>query len=410
MSVLGNQSPDPAAISPKNANPIIQFFKLETAGAFILAALTLIALVISNSPLYEVYRDILTTPISVSVGSAGLNKPILLWINDGLMAIFFCLVAIEIKRKVFANPDIGWRQLAFPATGAMGGLLVPALIFLAFNADYPEYRDGWAIPSATDIAFSLGVLTLLGDRVPGSLKLFLIMLAVIDDLAAIVIIALFYTSDLSLFALSLAGLGVAVLALMNRFKVVYTIAYIWVGVFLWVCMVKSGVHATLTGVLVGFALPMGVRGEHGVSPSNQMEHDLKFWVNYIHLPLFAFANAGVPLAGVNLAMLMEPLPLGIALGLFLGKPLGVSLFVWLGSRMHLFNLPEGVTWRQFFGVAVLTGIGFTMSLFIGTLAFGDELIMRIRIGVLLGSLLAAVVGVAILLATTKPMAAGKTLS
>lgn len=383
---------DPQVELSNSRNRIIEFFKLETSAAVILAAVTLLALIISNTPLYVPYSEILTTPISVQIGSAGLNKPILLWINDGLMAIFFCLVAIEIKRKVFAAPDIGWPDLALPSIGALGGIAVPAMIFLAINANHPEFRDGWAIPAATDIAFSLGVLMLLGNRVPESLKLFLIMLAVMDDLAAIVIIALFYTSKLSILSLGLASIGVLTLLAMNRYRVQYTIAYIWVGIFLWVCMVKSGVHATLTGVILGFALPMGVKGDHGISPSVQMEHDLKYWVTYMHLPLFAFANAGVPLTGVSIAMFAEPIPLGIALGLFIGKPLGVTVFVYLGTLFKLVRLPQYVSWTQFIGVAILTGIGFTMSLFIGTLAFGEELIMRIRLGVLAGSFAAALTG------------------
>lgn len=380
---------------------IIQFFKLETSGAIILGVVTLSALIISNTPLYEIYREILTTPISVQVGSAGLNKPVLLWINDGLMALFFCLVAIEIKRKVFAAPDIGWSDMALPAVGAVGGICIPALIYLLININHPEFQQGWAIPAATDIAFSLGVLMVLGTRVPDSLKLFLIMLAVMDDLAAIIIIAVFYTSNLSFVSLGLAGLGVVALVAMNRMRVTYIIAYIWVGIFLWVCMVKSGVHATLTGVVLGFAIPMGIKGSHGISPSLQMEHELKFWVTYMHLPLFAFANAGVPLTGVSLSLMLEPVPLGIAMGLLLGKPLGVTFFVWLGTRFKIIGLPKGSTWPQFIGVAVLTGIGFTMSLFIGTLAFGEELIMRIRLGVLAGSFAAAIIGYVILSLATR---------
>jgi len=383
---------DPQIELSGSRNRIIEFFKLETFGAVLLVTATLLALIISNTPLYIPYREILTTPISVQIGSAGLNKPILLWINDGLMALFFCLIAIEIKRKVFAAPDIGWSDLALPSFGALGGIAVPAMIYLAVNSNYPEFQRGWAIPAATDIAFSLGVLMLLGNRVPESLKLFLIMLAVLDDLAAIIIIALFYTSELSLFSLGLAAIGVIALLLMNRFRVTYIIAYIWVGLFLWVCMVKSGVHATLTGVLLGFALPMGIKGKQGISPSMQMEHELKYWVTYMHLPLFAFANAGVPLTGITLSLLFEPVPLGIALGLIIGKPLGVTVFVYLGTLFKLVRLPEHVSWTQFIGVAILTGIGFTMSLFIGTLAFGEELIIRIRLGVLAGSFVAALSG------------------
>ena len=373
-------------------NKIIQFFKMETSGAILLIVMTALALIISNSPWYPYYNAILTTPISIYFGTAGLDKPVLLWINDGLMAIFFCMVAIEIKRKIYADPSVGWKHMAFPGIGAAGGVLIPALIYILLNYSHSEYIHGWAVPTATDIAFSLGILMLLGDRVPASLKLFLIMLAVMDDLSAIVVIALFYTGNISLMALALTVAATIILFTMNYFKVKYVIAYIWVGIFVWICMIQSGVHATLTGVFVGFALPMGIKGEHGVSPSLQMEHELKHWVNYMHLPIFAFANAGVPLTGVSLSLLLEPLPMGIALGLFIGKPLGVFSFVWGAVRIGWIKLPDDLDWQQIFGVAMLAGVGFTMSLFIGTLAFGDELLMRIRIGVLTGSFIAAVSG------------------
>ncbi len=371
---------------------LVQFFKMETAGAVLLIVVTTVALIISNSPLYPVYNQFLTTPISVAFGDNGLSKPVLLWINDGLMAIFFCLVAIEIKRKIYADPNVGWRHLAFPASGALGGIILPATIFILINFNHPQYINGWAIPTATDIAFSLGILLLLGNRVPDTLKLFLVMLAVMDDLSAIVVIALFYTGKISFVSLMLTIAGTLALFVMSYFKVRFVIAYIWVGVFVWVCMINSGVHATLTGVLVGFAVPMGIKGDHGVSPSIQLEHELKHWVNYMHLPLFAFANAGVPLTGVSLSLMLEPLPMGIALGLLLGKPIGVFGFVWGAAKLKLVSLPNDLTWQHIAGVSLLTGIGFTMSLFIGTLAFGDELIVRIRIGVLVGSVVAGVLG------------------
>lgn len=372
-------------------NKLTNFFKLEAAGGIILLIVTACALIISNSFLYPWYKSILTTPISVQVGEFGINKPVLLWVNDGLMAIFFCLVAIEIKKKLFSNPEHLKEQVAFPVIGALGGVVVPALIFLLFNMEKPENIRGWAIPTATDIAFSLGVLSLFGSRVPTSLKLFLVLLAVIDDLSAIIVIALFYSSKISLLSLAFAGIGCCALFILNRYKVPYIVWYIIIGIFLWVCMVKSGVHATLTGVVVGLALPMHTKDDMQ-SPLEKMEHDMKNWVAYFHLPLFAFANAGVPLTEVSFGKLLEPLALGIALGLFIGKPLGVIGFVWLGCKMKLFKFPEGVNWLMFSGVALLTGIGFTMSLFIGTLAFEEELMVDIRIGVLTGSFLATAVG------------------
>jgi NhaA family Na+:H+ antiporter len=388
----------------ENTSQLVNFFKLEAASGIILIAVTILALVISNSVFYPLYKAFLTTPLSIQFGELGLNKPVLLWINDGLMAIFFCSVAVEIKKKLFSDPQKMKEQITFPAIGALGGVIVPALIFLFFNINHPENMRGWAIPTATDIAFSLGVLALFSTRVPVSLKLFLVLLAVIDDLSAIIIIALFYTGKLSLLSLALAAVGCVALFALNRFKVNATIWYIMVGFFLWVCMVKSGVHATLTGVIVGLSLPMHAKGGMP-SPLDKMEHDMKYWVAYFHLPLFAFANAGVPLTEISFGRLMEPLALGIALGLFIGKPLGVMGFTWLAYKMKLFRFPEGINWLMFIGVAVLTGIGFTMSLFIGTLAFEEELMVRIRIGVLTGSFLAAGVGCLLIWLATRKQAA-----
>ena len=374
----------------------IQFFKLEAASGIILIIITILTLLISNSSLYPLYKNVLTIPVIVQIGSFGLDKPILLWINDGLMAIFFCSVAIEIKRKILQDKNSDYKtvlsQVKLPAIGALGGIIIPALIFVIINIFDHKFLRGWAIPTATDIAFSLAILSLFGSKIPPFFKLFLVMLAVIDDLVAIIIIALFYTSNLSVFSLSLAFIGLVILFILNRLKVNYIMSYVWVGAFLWVCMIKSGVHATLTGVVVGFALPITSNNQNSLSPLIIIEHELQRWVPYFILPLFVLANAGVPLSDVSFAKLLEPLSLGIALGLAVGKPLGVILFVLWAKRIDIISLPNDFDLKLFIATAMLTGIGFTMSLFIGTLAFEETLIMSIRIGVLTGSTIAAIAG------------------
>ncbi len=377
----------------KVLSAIRRFLQLEAASGLILMGAALAALVIANSPLAWLYDGLLSTRLAITVDGAGLDKPLLLWINDGLMAIFFLLVGLEIKRELVSGELSTWNKAALPAIAAVGGVVLPALVYLAVTWNTPEWRDGWAIPAATDIAFALGVLSLLGSRVPAALKIFLLALAIIDDLGAIVIIALFYTANLSLLSLGLAGLGlVALLAL--RIAGVRSLApYLLVGIFLWICVLKSGVHATLAGVAVAAFIPADRRGEESEGPLEHLEHALHPWVAYAIMPLFAFANAGVSLAGISFASLAEPLPLGIALGLILGKQVGVMAFAWLATRLRLAALPDGVTWRAFYGVALLTGVGFTMSLFIGTLAFADPAAgVGVRVGVLLGSLVAALAG------------------
>lgn len=386
-------------------NKFVKFFKLETSSGIVLLSITLISLILSNSGFYPIYKEILTIPVIIKIGSFAIDKPILLWINDGLMAIFFCSITIEIKQKFLYSPTNNYKELVsqikFPAIGALGGILVPALIYVLINSFTPQFLRGWAIPTATDIAFSLAILSLFGNRIPLYLKLFLVALAVMDDLSTILVIALFYTSKLSILSLSFALAGSIILFILNRLKVTYTIAYIWIGIFLWVCMIKSGVHATLTGVIVALALPRISKSEHSHSPLMLIEHELRLWVPYFILPLFIFANAGVPLGEISFGKLLEPLSLGIAVGLALGKPLGVSGFVYIAHKMKWISLPEDFDWKLFGGVAMLTGIGFTMSLFVGTLAFGEELIRSIRIGVLVGSVIAAIIGYAILYIFTK---------
>jgi NhaA family Na+:H+ antiporter len=343
------------------------------------------------------YHSFLETPVQLKVGALEINKNMLLWINDALMAVFFLLIGLEVKRELIVGSLASRRQAIFPVIAALGGMVVPALVYLAFNFQDPITREGWAIPAATDIAFALGVLALLGSRVPASLKIFLMALAIIDDLGAIVIIALFYTSDLSLLSLGVAAAAIAVLAILNLTGVRRTGIYILVGVILWTAVLKSGVHATLAGVVVGFFIPL--KEQNGKSPAAQLEHVLHPWVAYLILPLFAFANAGVSLQGVTLEGLTSLLPLGIMAGLFIGKPLGISLFCWLALKMKWATLPAGTTWKQIMAVGVLCGIGFTMSIFIASLAFGNvdpALINWAKLGILIGSVLSAVVGYTLL--------------
>jgi NhaA family Na+:H+ antiporter len=373
------------------AAAIKRFLTLESASGLLLMLAAALALLIANSPLAGTYDALLSTRVSLLVNGEGIDKPLLLWINDGLMAIFFLLVGREIKREVLSGELSGWDKAALPVLAALGGMLLPAAVYLAFN--WQEAPHGWAIPAATDIAFALGVLSLLGTRAPAALKIFLLALAIIDDLGAIVIIAFFYSGNLSVLSLMLGAAAMIGLLLLNRFGVRNLTAYLLVALFLWICVLKSGVHATLAGVIAAAFIPADRRTEETDSPLDTLEHRLHPWVAYGIMPLFAFANAGVPLAGVTFDALIEPLPLGIALGLFVGKQAGVFLFSLAAVRLRLASLPEGVSWQQLYGVALLTGIGFTMSLFIGTLAFSDPgASVAVRLGVLLGTLLSALTG------------------
>ncbi len=377
-----------------------QFFRLEAAGGILLVAAAVLALVISNSPLAWLYKAFLDVPMVIQVGALEIAKPLVLWINDGLMAVFFFLVGLEIKREVMEGELSSPQQIVLPAAAALGGFVVPALVYWAFNYADSVGDDGWAIPAATDIAFALGVLALLGSRVPVALKIFLVSLAIFDDLAAIVVIALFYTSELSVLSLSLAGAGMVVLGVLKWRRVTHLGPYILTGLFIWVCVLKSGVHATLAGVITALFIPMrGDPGEHHGSPLKHLEELLHPWVAYMILPLFAFVNAGVSFAGMTLEMLTGGVPLGVALGLFVGKQVGVFLTCALLIGLGLARLPTGVNWAALYGVSVLTGIGFTMSLFIGSLAFesaGYGYHAGVRAGVLIGSLLSAVLGYLVL--------------
>jgi Na+:H+ antiporter, NhaA family len=383
----------PAADMRERLQSATAFFHHEAAGGLVLLAAAVAALIVANSPLDWLYGGLLDTPVAVRVGALALDKPLLLWINDGLMAVFFFLVGLEIKREILRGELSTFGKAALPAIAAAGGMAVPALIYVAINAGNAAALRGWAIPSATDIAFAVGVVALLGSRVPVSLKVFLLALAILDDLGAILIIAAFYTADLHWSALLLAAAGGAILLVLNLRGVTRLAPYLLTGTFIWVCVLKSGVHATLAGVVVAIAVPLAGKGEGESSLLEQLEERLHPWVAFGILPLFAFANAGVSLAGMSLARLFDPVPLGIALGLCIGKPVGILAATGIAVASGLAPRPEGASWGQLAGIGLLGGIGFTMSLFIGMLAFSDPAYAaQLRLGVLSGSLLSAVSG------------------
>jgi NhaA family Na+:H+ antiporter len=382
---------------PRIVNKIQDFLKLETSAGFVLMFVALLALLANNSPLSGLYSTFLSTPVEIQFGAFEIAKPLLLWINDGLMAIFFFLVGLEIKNEVMEGELSSFDKAALPLFAALGGIIVPALIYVYFNMNDPISIQGWAIPAATDIAFALGVLALVGSRVPVSLKIMLLAVAIIDDLAAIIIIALFYTQDLSLVALGWGGVGTLGLIALNRMGVMRITPYALIGVFIWACVLKSGVHATLAGVITALAIPLKAKNPEESSPLHRAEHGLHIWVAFLILPLFAFANAGVSFNGISFSDLLAPLPLGIALGLFFGKQIGVFLFSFVAVKLKVAKLPTGANWAQVYGIACLTGIGFTMSLFIGTLAFdGDEMLNAVRLGVIMGSVASGIVGYIVL--------------
>ncbi|MFI5315364.1 MAG: Na+/H+ antiporter NhaA [Myxococcota bacterium] len=377
-----------------------EFLRLEVAGGLLLIAATASALIVANSPLERAYSAALELPLEVRVGAAGIAKPLLLWINDGLMAVFFFLIGMELKRELIEGHLSSLRQASLPALAAAGGLLAPAAIYAAFNWADPAALRGWAIPAATDIAFALGVLSLLGDRVPPALKAFLLSVAIFDDLGAIIVIALFYTSQLSLLALGIAAALVLGLWCVNRAGVVRPAAYVLLAILLWIAVLKSGVHATLAGVAAALFIPLrGSASSAGESPLHSLEHALHPWVAFGILPLFAFANAGVSLRGLSPADLFHDVPLGIIAGLFAGKQIGIMAACGLAVGSGVASLPEGVRWPQLYGVALLCGIGFTMSLFVASLAFepgGAGGIGLERLGIVVGSLSAGLVGYGVL--------------
>jgi NhaA family Na+:H+ antiporter len=380
---------------------IREFLKLESASGILLVIAAILAMIAANTAVQGWYEAALNVHFKIELGDFfKLDKPLVIWINDLLMAIFFLLVGLEIKREVVSGELSEPAKFALPAMAAAGGMLVPAAIYAWFNWHDPVGIRGWAIPSATDIAFALGVLSLFGPRVPIGLKIFLMTLAVLDDLGAIVIIAIFYSSDLSTISLALAAIAMAVLVVLNRANVMSPGAYVLVGSVLWLCVLKSGVHATLAGVITGLLVPARNPRDPGHPPLDHLMHSLHPWVAYGILPVFAFANAGVNLAGLSPRDLLQPIPLGIALGLFVGKQLGVFSFAWMAVKLGLARLPSGVNFAQVYGAAILCGIGFTMSLFIGMLAFentaSDQVIVTDRLGILAGTLLSAVVGYVVL--------------
>jgi Na+:H+ antiporter, NhaA family len=379
----------------------LEFIHHEASGGIMLLFAAVVALGLANSPAAYLYDQLLHTQVTVKVGQFGVDKNLLHWINDGLMAIFFFHVGLEIKREFIVGELSTPKQAALPAIAALGGMIVPAMVYIGINWGDHRALGGWAIPTATDIAFAVGVLALVGSRIPPALKIFLLALAIIDDLGAILIIAVFYTAKLSLSALSFAGLGILILALLNRQRVTRIAPYVLTGIFVWLCVLKSGVHATLAGVATAIAVPLiaapSQHGEPTRSPAERLQASLHPWVNFLVLPAFAFANAGVSLAGVTLMKLMSPIPFGIAAGLFVGKPIGVFLFSHAAISLGLGTRPEGTSWTQLFGVGLLAGIGFTMSLFIGMLAFPEpQYAADIRIGVLCGSVVSALIGYLIL--------------
>jgi NhaA family Na+:H+ antiporter len=375
-----------------------EFLQKESAGGMLIIAAALLAMLAENSPLKSLYDAWLSTPVGFQFGAFLLNKPLLLWINDGLMAVFFFLIGLEIKREFLEGELSDHSRIILPAIAAAGGMAVPALVYVAFNHGDPLALSGWAIPTATDIAFALGVLSLLGNRVPNSLKLFLLTLAVIDDLGAIIIIALFYSGELSGSSLLAAGGSLVALLIINRRGITRIAPYLLIGLVLWVAVLKSGVHATLAGVVLAFFIPLK-NINTGVSPLMQLEHMLHPYVAFLILPLFAFANTGISFAGLSPQSLLHPVPLGIAAGLLIGKQVGVFGLTWLAIKLGVGKLPEGAGWMPLYGIAALCGIGFTMSLFISSLAaeqIGTGMIVDDRLGILGGSLLSAVIGYLVL--------------
>ena len=366
--------------------------KSDTPAAVALMLAVVLAMLVANSPLGPGYQRLLALDLTLGIVPLALTKSVLHWINDGLMAIFFLLVGIEIKRECTVGELASLERAALPAIGALGGMVLPALVYVAFNFGGAETLAGWPIPTATDIAFALGVLALVGRRAPASLRIFLLALAVIDDLGAILLIAILFTSGLSWHAMALGLACLALLLLLNRLHVRRRTPYVLVGFLLWLAVLESGVHATLAGVVLGLVLPPA--RAPGPNVAARFERALHPWVTFVILPLFALANAGVPFEGMGADVFLHPVTLGIALGLLAGKLVGVFAFSWLAVKLGFGKLPEQVTWRHLFGVALLTGIGFTMSLFLGALAFTDEgLHGEIRLGVLVGSTCAAIAGV-----------------
>jgi len=388
---------------PSLDNMVIQyvreFLRLESASGLLLLFAAMLAMIIVNTDARPLYDSLLHVPVQIRVGQFEIAKPLLLWINDGLMAMFFFLVGLEVKREFLRGELSDPAHVTLPVIAAIGGMSIPALIYSYVNWGDSMAMKGWAIPSATDIAFALGALSLLGSRVPNSLKLFLLTLAIFDDLGAIIIIAIFYTADLSMLSMLVAACAILVLFVLNRKNVLSITPYMLVGLVLWAAVLKSGVHATLAGVVLAMFIPLQKSTELNTSPLEKLEHDLHPAVAFGILPIFAFANTGVSLHGLTMNSLLAPVPLGIALGLFIGNQVGVLGFSWLAVKLKLARLPTSVGWKEMYGVSLLCGIGFTMSLFISSLAFeqGSEVFaVDDRLGILSGSLLSAISGYIVL--------------
>ena len=384
------------------SKPFKWFFQLEAASGLVLLIAAIIALVISNSSLSNLYFDTLNQYLFIGINNFGLKLSVHHWINDLLMAIFFFFVTLEIKREFIQGELSNLKKALLPIIGAVGGMVVPALVYVFINLGNSETLNGWAIPSATDIAFSLGILSLLGSRVPISLKVFLTALAIIDDLGAILIIAFFYSGDLSISYLSLILISYILLLTLNKFGVKKFIPYLIIGAFMWFFTYKSGIHATIAGVLLASTIPHRIK-EKDFSLLIKLEHAISPYVAFMIMPIFAFANAGVSLEGLSLTSLLEPVPLGILLGLFVGKQVGVMLVSFIAVKFGVAQMPDKSSWLSLYGVSILTGVGFTMSLFVGNLAFAENIqyIDGVKIGVLAGSLLSTVFGYFILLYASK---------
>ncbi|MFK7795678.1 MAG: Na+/H+ antiporter NhaA [Gammaproteobacteria bacterium] len=382
-----------------NKSFISSFLKLDSAGGILLIIATILALLFANTPLRIYYDLLLSTPVEIHIGALVIAKPLLLWINDGLMAIFFFLVGLELKRELIEGELSNKKNIILPGIGAVGGMLFPALIYIYFNYDNPVAVRGWAIPAATDIAFALGILSLLGSRVPLSCKVFLTSLAIFDDVGAIIIIAMFYTSKISLTALIVVAICLPILYYFNRNNIISKSPYLIIGAIMWVAMLKSGVHATLVGIILAIFIPLRSKNDPEFSPLKNFEHELHSVVAFFVLPVFAFANAGISLGSISLETLTHGVPVGIAMGLFIGKQIGVFGLCWLAIKLGLTQLPKGMNWLSLYGISALCGIGFTMSMFIGSLAFensGVDLIFDERLGIIIGSLLSGILGYIVL--------------
>ncbi|HCQ63836.1 MAG TPA: Na+/H+ antiporter NhaA [Rhodobacteraceae bacterium] len=379
---------------------IERLLKHEAAGGVALMAAALLALIVANSGFAGLYNDVLAAKLSITIDGEGLSKPLILWINDGLMAVFFFLIGLELKREILEGKLKNPRDVALPGIAAIGGMAVPAIIFAAINWNSPETLPGWAIPAATDIAFALGLLALVGSRAPTSLKVFLLTLAILDDLGAILIIAVFYTAHLKVTYLLLALVPLAAMGWLNARGTHRVSPILMLGIVLWVLVLKSGIHATLAGVLTAFFIPL--KDRWGRSPLHSLEHGLDPWVAFFIVPVFAFANAGVSFSGMSINAITSPVTVGIVAGLVLGKQMGVMGATWLVVKTGIAKLPHGANWAHIYGLSALAGIGFTMSLFIGGLSYTDPLLMNeVRLGVLVASAISAVIGYAVLMAVSR---------